>query len=269
MATVARWPRRTATCLALLASSAFVCVASSHAADPDKSVDKLPTASPIKHVIIIVGENRGFDHLFATYVPKGGGERVRNLLSEGIINADGSAGPNFARAQQFRITAPPNGPGNFFISAGAASKLLYSFLPTPDVAGVQNPPDTFILGIPCGDPGLPASAQFLYGTGGTGLSYTLGAGSRALVLKDDSASGSISADGETPVKVPRRRLPGRAPDLIPKTARVSPPRLANRTPRVAARKTAAPSDCGLLPALAENARAPAPDCRVAAQARRQ
>jgi phospholipase C len=28
--------------------------------------------TPIKHVIIIVGENRTFDHLFATYKPKAG-----------------------------------------------------------------------------------------------------------------------------------------------------------------------------------------------------
>ncbi len=27
------------------------------------------TATPIKHVIIIIGENRSFDHVFATYVP--------------------------------------------------------------------------------------------------------------------------------------------------------------------------------------------------------
>jgi len=107
MAIIARRLRRTATCLALLASSAFVCIASSHAADPDKPVDKIPTASPIKHVIIIVGENRSFDHLFATYVPKH--DRVLNLLSEGIIKGDGSPGPNFAKSHQFKIGAPPNG----------------------------------------------------------------------------------------------------------------------------------------------------------------
>jgi hypothetical protein len=28
-----------------------------------------PTATPIKHVIIIIGENRTFDHVFATYQP--------------------------------------------------------------------------------------------------------------------------------------------------------------------------------------------------------
>ena len=47
------------------------------------------TATPIKHVIVLIGENRTFDHLFATYVPRKG-ETVSNLLSKGIINADGT-----------------------------------------------------------------------------------------------------------------------------------------------------------------------------------
>src|ERR1700739_4870573 len=49
------------------------------------------TKSPIKHVIVLIGENRTFDHLFATYVPKSR-DSVKNLLSEGLINADGSPG---------------------------------------------------------------------------------------------------------------------------------------------------------------------------------
>jgi phospholipase C len=56
------------------------------------------TRTPIKHVIIIVGENRSVDHVFATYVPPKG--TMLNLLSEGIINADGSAGVNVAQATQ-------------------------------------------------------------------------------------------------------------------------------------------------------------------------
>jgi phospholipase C len=52
------------------------------------------TTTPIKHVIIIVGENRTFDHLFATYVPPTGS--VLNMLSQGIVNADGTPGPNSA-----------------------------------------------------------------------------------------------------------------------------------------------------------------------------
>ena len=66
------------------------------------------TATPIKHVIIIVGENRSFDHLFATYTPRHRHERVKNLLSEGIVNSDGSPGPHFAKAHQFQIASAPN-----------------------------------------------------------------------------------------------------------------------------------------------------------------
>jgi phospholipase C len=58
------------------------------------------TTSPIKHVIVIMGENRTFDHVFATYQPRAG-ERVDNLLSKGIIKLDGSPGPNYAKAQQY------------------------------------------------------------------------------------------------------------------------------------------------------------------------
>jgi phospholipase C len=145
--------------------------------DPDKAVDAIKTATPIKHVIIIVGENRSFDHLFATYKPKNTEERVLNLLSEGILYADGAPGVNFAKAHQFEITSAPNG-GKFFSSADLANKQLYNTLPPPDVNGVQNPPFAAILSIPTGDPGLPLGEQFLFGTGGTGLSYTLGPDTR-------------------------------------------------------------------------------------------
>ena len=134
------------------------------------------TASPIKHVIIIVGENRSFDHIYATYVPKTQGQRVNNLLSEGIINADGSPGPNFAKAHQFQIVSAPNS-GKFFNSADLADKQLYSTLPPPDLNGVQNPPAAALLGLG-GDPGLPSQDQFLLGTGGTGLSFNEGLDTR-------------------------------------------------------------------------------------------
>ena len=57
------------------------------------------TATPIKHVIIIIGENRTFDHVFATYKPKTG-QTVWNLLSEGIVKADGSPGANYSKSTQ-------------------------------------------------------------------------------------------------------------------------------------------------------------------------
>jgi phospholipase C len=59
---------------------------------------KTPT-TPIQHVIIIVGENHTFDNLFGTYRPKAG-QHISNLLSKGIVNADGTPGPNFRLAEQ-------------------------------------------------------------------------------------------------------------------------------------------------------------------------
>src|ERR1700722_8871177 len=143
----------------------------------EEAHDSIKTASPIKHVIIIVGENRSFDHLFATYKPKSHDERVLNLLSEHIVKADGTPDENFDRAHQFQIGSAPNG-GKFFISVGSANKTLYSMLPAPDLAGVQNPPAAAILGLPGGDPGLPAADQALFGTGGTGLPNSVGPDTR-------------------------------------------------------------------------------------------
>ncbi|MFZ6799376.1 alkaline phosphatase family protein [Undibacterium sp. Di24W] len=57
------------------------------------------TTTPIKHVIVIVGENRTFDNLYGVYEPKKG-QSISNLLSKGIVKKDGTPGPNFALASQ-------------------------------------------------------------------------------------------------------------------------------------------------------------------------
>jgi hypothetical protein len=57
------------------------------------------TTTPIKHLIVVVGENHTFDDLFGGYQPRRG-QAVSNLLSKGIINKDGSPGPNFDQAAQ-------------------------------------------------------------------------------------------------------------------------------------------------------------------------
>jgi phospholipase C len=92
------------------------------------------TATPIKHVIVIVGENRSFDHLFATYKPKQG-ETVNNLLSEGIIKEDGSPGANYSRATQFQ--ADITGSTTFQLSP-TTGKGLYAVLPAPLNGGPTN-----------------------------------------------------------------------------------------------------------------------------------
>ncbi|HET7401514.1 MAG TPA: alkaline phosphatase family protein [Usitatibacter sp.] len=161
--------------LAVLAALGVCTASADDHGSPDPSRN---TATPIKHVVIIVGENRSFDHLFATYVPPRKRARVLNLLSQGIVNADGSPGPNFAKAHQFQVVAPPNG-GKFFIAASAPQKQLYTTLPPPDIGGVGAvSPYAAIPTIPGGDPGLPPQSQFLFATGGTGLPVTLGPDTR-------------------------------------------------------------------------------------------
>jgi acid phosphatase len=57
------------------------------------------TNTPIKHVVVIIGENHSFDNVFATYQPPGH-QHIWNLLSEGIVTKSGTPGPNFAAAKQ-------------------------------------------------------------------------------------------------------------------------------------------------------------------------
>jgi phospholipase C len=171
-----QWPKISAVLLTVALSQLGSGALGHAASDLDQAVDSLATTTPIKHVIIIVGENRSFDHLFATYTPVNANESVMNLLSQGIVNANGTPGPHFALGQQYKIVSPPNG-GKFFISADLAQKQLYSFLPPPDVAG--SPKVAPHLGRT--DPGLgppSAPAQLLLGTGGTGLTFSSGPDTR-------------------------------------------------------------------------------------------
>jgi phospholipase C len=92
------------------------------------------TVTPIKHVIVIVGENRSFDHLFATYVPKRG-ESVNNLLSEGIVNAMGKPGPNYSRAVQY--SADVTGSSAYELSP-TTGRAPYPRLPAPLNGGPSN-----------------------------------------------------------------------------------------------------------------------------------
>jgi phospholipase C len=94
------------------------------------------TTSPIKHVIVIIGENRSFDHVFATYVPKPG-ETVNNLLSEGIIKLDANKnavrGPNFDKAHQ--LAAADNGPADTFLLDPPKTEFPNNQLPAPLTGG--------------------------------------------------------------------------------------------------------------------------------------
>ena len=125
------------------------------------------TKTPIKHVIVIIGENRSFDHVFATYKPKAG-QSVRNLLSRGIIDANGAPGPSFSKAAQNAATDEV--PDTFLLDPPKSS-FPGNVLPAPLVGG---PSDSFIPGDSLAiaeqsENGLdPNYYQFLV-SGGTGL----------------------------------------------------------------------------------------------------
>ncbi len=124
------------------------------------------TSTPIKHVIVIIGENRSFDHVFATYVPKKG-EKVWNLLSEGIVKADGTPGPNFTKAEQ--NAAYDEAPDAFTLSP-VKTTFQHGVLPAPLVGGPQ---DSYVKNDSLSlarksENGLPADYYAYLVTGGTG-----------------------------------------------------------------------------------------------------
>src|ERR1700758_4779968 len=101
-------------------------------ARPDRDGDG-KTRTPIKHAIVIIGENRTFDHIFATYEPKRG-QFINNLLSEGIVNSDGTPGPNYSRATQCNVTDTTR--TKYELSP--AGKTPCSTLPPPLAGGPEN-----------------------------------------------------------------------------------------------------------------------------------
>ena len=146
------------------------------AATPQTSKDAATaaTTSPIKHVIVIIGENRSFDHVFATYQPKGG-QKVWNLLSEGIIKADGTPGPNFHAAQQIAATDKGTTASDAFLLSPPKTLFPGNVLPAPLVGGAKDsyiPGDSLSLAEASEKGMLPTAPTNYYEyliSGGTGL----------------------------------------------------------------------------------------------------
>jgi phospholipase C len=132
------------------------------------------TKTPIKHVIVIIGENRSFDHVFATYAPPPG-QSIDNLLSKGIISLDANKnaiqGPNFQLAQQLQAQDT----GDVFLLSPPAQQFANNQMPSP-LAGGPKTCGQFSQCLPNvtlaqqTETGLsPSYYQFLT-TGATGLS---------------------------------------------------------------------------------------------------
>lgn len=169
---------RRVLCASVVASLSLGQVPTGYAADPDSGSDRQNTATPIKHVVIIIGENRTFDHVFGAYKPRAG-QTISNLLSKGIVKADGTPGPNFALSAQYRTS----GQGSYFISPN--TKTPYNVLPPPDLNGTANkgsdanpPPFATTAAAAAAEPDLAPSDISLLTTGATGLSTTTGVDTR-------------------------------------------------------------------------------------------
>jgi phospholipase C len=99
--------------VALAASALAVAALGCAASGADAQVT---AKTPIRHLIVVVGENMSFDNLYGTYEPPPG-QTVANLLSKGIVKPDGSPGPHFDLAAQaiasvrerFLVTPPHTG----------------------------------------------------------------------------------------------------------------------------------------------------------------
>ena len=124
------------------------------------------TATPIKHVIVIIGENRTFDHVFATYQPKRR-EAVSNLLSKGIVNSDGTPGPNFSLASQ----SSANDSSTDGYQLNPSGNAAYYVLPPVLAGGYTTPPFPDVATAKFYENGLPDNYYVYMTTGGTGLNH--------------------------------------------------------------------------------------------------
>src|SRR5436190_8287322 len=106
--------------------------------------------TPIQHVIIIVGENHSFDNVYGTYRPKAG-QKVDNLLSKGIVNADGTPGPKFGKAKQ-NIGVDMNQP--YLVETPSTG--AYATLPQPyTTSAIAQPPNVLDARFPANLPNGP------------------------------------------------------------------------------------------------------------------
>ena len=121
------------------------------------------TITPIHHVILIIGENRSFDQLFGTFAPNPG-QSVWNLLSEGIVNANGTPGPHFIQAAQWQATDTSG------YSIHPPKTAPYAVLPRINVDGTPaQAPFSSVAAAQAVEPALPNNAYWMLTVGGSGL----------------------------------------------------------------------------------------------------
>jgi phospholipase C len=141
---MARQYLRAASLAGVAAAVAIAVTAAASGGVPSSAgADHGGTITPIKHVIVIIGENHSFDNVFATYQPPHG-QHIDNLLSEGVVTRNGGPGPKFAEAAQVKASDTKT----FTLTPKLTGK--YKTLPRPNTTYVAtgcdgqagNKPDT-------------------------------------------------------------------------------------------------------------------------------
>jgi phospholipase C len=171
------WRERALVSVLLVSLTSFTTPVSAQNVSADKKAHQPSTETPIKHVIVLIGENRTFDHLFATYEPRSG-ETVKNLLSEEIIKADGTPGKNFDKAAQSQAIAPFQ--TTYYISLDNSEKAPYTTLPEPSLNFSPSPVTGEPPPFPAADlpflgpikPSLETADLVLLTTGASGVEQT-------------------------------------------------------------------------------------------------
>ncbi len=157
-----------------MAINAIAPIAAAQEAAGESGSNDANTTTPIKHVIVIIGENRTFDHVFATYVPTHKTDTVLNLLSEGIVNADGTPGPNYKNATQYQAMDTASVQQIYLNSPPKTGP--YSTLPPPLAGGGSTngaPPFSTVGEAQTYENGLPPGYYKYLTTGGV-PAYLLG-----------------------------------------------------------------------------------------------
>jgi phospholipase C len=171
--------------------------------------------TPIKHLIVVIGENHSFDNVFATYVPSDPRQKVWNLLSLGIVDKTGAPGINAAMALQRQatdlvtyqlapsITGAPSTlpqPSTTLNALPASpcylSETIKKDFPKDDPAGI-----TF-----CSDSGLSPTDQYRLSEGGSGQSFYF-----SFDVPGHAVSGLLDSE-ETIFPVPDCRYPSNLPN---------------------------------------------------------
>jgi phospholipase C len=161
-----KWRERVKEGALLVGFLSISLTASAQSVSVDSAARSQKTETPIKHVIVLIGENRTFDHVFATYVPRSD-DSISNLLSKGIINVDGTPGNHFGKAAQFQALAPFK--TKYFISLNKDEKAPYQTLPQPTLNFAPTktifPPGTPLSFLGAIEPSLDADDLNLLTTG--------------------------------------------------------------------------------------------------------